>query len=149
MNGDMNNSNENRRIDPKAVVNAAGAVYGVIQMFAPLIKRIANDMNNIYQNLDAYQIDRIIDISFLKGYRKKNDSEIVIAKVESLLKNQQPSEQIRNMSILKDEYMIAEYDAANERVVQSDFLRRNNIAENIMTVLNANDGILFVKEKTK
>lgn len=75
----------------------------------------------------------------------KNNSEIIIAKVKYLLNNFLDSPEKRKMIILNDEYVIAEYDKANDRVVQSDFFYTENISDNTMTVLQSNGGIIIVK----
>ncbi len=75
----------------------------------------------------------------------KNNSEIIIAKVKYFLNNFLDSPEKRKMIILNDEYVIAEYDKANDRVVQSDFFYTENISDNTMTVLQSNGGIIIVK----
>ena len=107
-----------------------------------------NIMQSLNGILEIYRIDRTVDVAYLKGYRKKNGSQIIIAQVRALLANA-PISPNDNMHLLDEEYVIAEYDEAHERIVQSDFICREKIASNIMENLNANGGILFIVDKTK
>ena len=61
-----------------------------------------------------------------------------------MLDNMLDSPEKRKMMILKDEFVIAEYDKVNDRIIQSDFIYTENIADNIMTALNSNGDIIIV-----
>ena len=149
-NGAANNGGTNRRHGLVSLVS------GAYQIFAPVLTDIMDRARSASENitqslngiLETYRIDRTVDVAYLKGYRKKNGSQIIIAQVRALLANA-PISPNDNMHLLDEEYVIAEYDEAHERIVQSDFICREKIASNIMENLNANGGILFIVDKTK
>lgn len=141
-----NTSNNNKNMENlmdsgKKIIETIKAGWAI---FGPFIGEVANEIQNSIKNLDKYKIDKKIDIDFLKHYRKKKDSEIIIARVKCLLDNVLDSPEKQKMMILNDEFVIAEYDKINDRIVQSDFIYTENIADNIMTALNSNGDIIIV-----
>lgn len=109
-------------------------------------------MGQVSRKLKKYIFGIVLGIALMcgtKSYAQYNrDSQIIIAQVRALLANA-PISPNDNMHLLDEEYVIAEYDEAHERIVQSDFICREKIASNIMENLNANGGILFIVDKTK
>ncbi len=144
----MNNSDTSNIKNMESLVNSGKKAFETIKAgwvaLAPFIGDVAVEIQNSIKNLEKYKIDRKIDVDFLKHYRKKNNSEIVIARVKPLLDNMLDSPEKRKMMILKDEFVIAEYDKVNDRIIQSDFIYTENIADNIMTALNSNGDIIIV-----
>ena len=87
----MNNSDTSNIKNMESLVNSGKKAFETIKAgwvaLAPFIGDVAVEIQNSIKNLEKYKIDRKIDVDFLKHYRKKNNSEIVIARVKPLLDN--------------------------------------------------------------
>lgn len=144
----MDNNNTSNNTNTESFVNSEKKGFETIKAgwaaLAPFIGEVITEIQNSIKNLEKYKIDRKIDVDFLKHYRKKKNSEIIVARVKCLLDNMLDSPEKSKMMILRDEFVIAEYDKANDRIVQSDFIYTGNIADNIMTALNSNGDIIIV-----
>ncbi|MBQ5989214.1 MAG: hypothetical protein IJL67_06940 [Oscillospiraceae bacterium] len=96
-------------------------------------------------NFVMERIDKEIDISYLKVYKKRSGTVLLVAKVGSLLKYYEKSAFPEWINSISDEYIIGEYDESSDRVVQADFVIKEKIAENIITALDLNDGVILIK----
>lgn len=105
------------------------------------------------KSLDNFRIDRMIDVRYLReSYRKKNNTQIIIANIGSLL-DAMPNGgsmyfdeiTLHRINTLQEEYILIEYNEITNSVIQADYIREDKIALNIMNALQLNDGIIIIE----
>ena len=105
------------------------------------------------KSLDNFRIDRMIDVRYLReSYRKKNNTQIIIANIGSLL-DAMPNggsmyfdeSTLHRINTLQEEYILIEYNEITNSVIQADYIREDKIALNIMNALQLNDGIIIIE----
>jgi hypothetical protein len=88
--------------------------------------------------------------SFLKGYKKKKSSIIVLlnSSFSSIFNNINKEERTYTTDqLMKDETVMAEYDENTDEVVQANFASRTEKwSYSIDKALRQNDGLIFVKD---
>lgn len=124
----------------------ASGVRNAAKMAANVVSNIAAKVRNWYNDLDNYKLDKNIDVPYLKAYKKRANTVLVVARVDALMKNINDPQLANQVRPVNNEYIIAEYNEANDEVVQSDFVYKERIDDNIMTALNANGNIILIKE---
>ena len=90
-----------------------------------------------------------LTVKFLKTYRKKKQSKIVLANMGSLIQNI-PDKEKRTFSLddleeLEDETVVVEYDEDADEVVQADFVGSKGIDDKLEDALEINDGVLIIQ----
>lgn len=124
---------------------ALTGIKNAAAMASNICKSIFEKARNYYQGLDDYKLDKTIDVNYLRQYKKRNNTILVVANVGSLVQFSHDDNLISEVSQVHDEYIIAEYNENNDEVVQADFVFKEKIDDKIMTALNANDGVIIIK----
>lgn len=91
-----------------------------------------------------------VTVSFLRKYKQKKQSKLVMANMGSLIKNI-PDKEKRTYSFddlenIKDETIVAEYDEESDELVHANFAGEQGWDENINTALERNDGVILIEE---
>lgn len=91
-----------------------------------------------------------VTVSFLRKYKQKKQSQLVMANMGSLIKAI-PDKEKRTYSFddlenIKDETIVAEYDEESDKIIQANFAGEQGWDENINTALKRNDGVILIKE---
>ncbi len=90
-----------------------------------------------------------LTIKFLKMYRKKKQSKMILAKMRSLMKDI-PDKEKRTYSFddlekMEDETVIAEYDEDADEIVKADFVGEKGMENKLEDALEINDGVLIIQ----
>lgn len=90
-----------------------------------------------------------LTIKFLKSYRKKKQSKMLLANMGSLIQNI-PNKDKRTFSLdelenLEEETIIAEYDESTDEVVQANFIGSKGMDDKLENALEINDGVLIIQ----
>ncbi|MCD7810946.1 MAG: hypothetical protein LUG91_03685 [Ruminococcus sp.] len=94
-----------------------------------------------------------VTTSFLKKYRKKKDSQLVMASVGALIgsatkkqKNRMTLAELDALEEHEDDVVLAEYDEDEDELVQQDFVDPEKwMDDNVETALDQNDGVLVIE----
>ena len=91
-----------------------------------------------------------VTTAFLRNYRKKKQSQIILAEVGDMI-HQMPNKEKRKFSLedldeISDEQIIAEYNEDTDEVVQAQFVGSEGIDSNIQRALNNNDGFIIIED---
>jgi hypothetical protein len=132
------------------VVAAGAKVVGsaikfTVKAASSILSKLVESARSFSNGLDIDKIDKNIDVNFLKSYKKYSNTTLVLARVGSLAKCSGDERLASQVSMLDDEYIVAEYNEMTDEVKQSDYVCKEKISENIMLALNANDGIILIK----
>lgn len=79
-----------------------------------------------------------LTISFLKKYKKKKNSKIMVAQVKDLIKN---ASVVSLDDLDDDDVVLAEYDEDEDELVQDISISRDN-DEKVLSILKNNGGIV-------
>ena len=82
-------------------------------------------------------------ITHVKNYRKKQDSSVVLAKMDFIMKAGAHNRQMfADMGYRNDDYVIAEYNELTDKIVQSDFINPDLKVKNL---IESNNGIVIIE----
>lgn len=89
-----------------------------------------------------------VTVNFLKKYRKRKNSQIVIAKLQDILRNMPNKEKMsfEDLESFNDETIIAEYDEEEDEIVQAHFVGSEGIEENVENALDQNGGMIVIED---
>ncbi|MCD7810945.1 MAG: hypothetical protein LUG91_03680 [Ruminococcus sp.] len=156
-----NNMNENNnKSGGLAAIAAAGGAYLInhADKVVEFAKKIFPCVRDLIRDAAAklkyneYRLNRNIDVQYLKYYRDdEKNSVIVIAKMSDIIEcnpeamSQLEPKEIEAMNNFADEYILAEYNKITGNLNKTHFITKEQIASNVMTAINANDGVLVIE----
>lgn len=91
-----------------------------------------------------------VTISFIKKFKKKKSSQIVMANMKDMIKNipykEKRTYSFEELEKIEDEVVMAEYDEYSDKLVQAEFVGDEGMDNKLENALKCNGGIIVIED---